>query len=222
MTHLPTSIIIPTYNNTTDELKRAVDSCKNLNIHNKEIIIVDDGSNHPVHQKLDTTPDIRIITLPTNYGVGFARNFGIAESSYNNLLFLDADDEMLPDAWRLIDALNECDLAYGNFIMHGNNTKSVHESLLSVPRVLSRNDLTSVFACKKKVWETLKGFPEDRDVYEDWAFTGKAFVKGFSFKYVDYLTFKYNRNNTGRLHKMDTNHEYHKQLTIKYISSNAD
>jgi len=101
------SVIIPAYNYAAT-LPRAVASvCRQLG-GGDELIVVDDGST-------DDTPDqirhlAEIYPLRTRFirkengGPASARNRGIEESVGDYLLFLDADDELLPDALSIIAA----------------------------------------------------------------------------------------------------------------------
>ena len=78
-------------------MPRAIKSVLTQTYTNIEVIIIDDGST-------DETPSI-IFAYPTvhyyyqqNKGIAAARNNGIKNSSGKYLIFLDADDWLLPDA----------------------------------------------------------------------------------------------------------------------------
>jgi len=61
-----------------------------------EIIVVDDGSTDDSAVVAEQA-GVRVIRQP-NAGLGAARNAGLAEAAGEFVLFLDADDELLPDA----------------------------------------------------------------------------------------------------------------------------
>lgn len=95
------SVIIPTHNGARF-LQRAVHSVLNQSYDEFEVIIVDDGST-------DTTPQLieelvgkaagKVHSLrQNNSGPGAARNRGVDAASGRYLLFLDDDDELLPEA----------------------------------------------------------------------------------------------------------------------------
>jgi glycosyltransferase involved in cell wall biosynthesis len=95
------SIIIPAFN-AAPYIIEAIDSALKQTQAVHEIIVVDDGST-------DNTPEIAAlrkakITLlrQTNQGVSIARNRGARESTGEWLLFLDADDRLLPMAVELL------------------------------------------------------------------------------------------------------------------------
>lgn len=92
------SIIIPTYNRPSI-LPRAVASALTACPEGSEIIVVDDQS--------DTAPDalhavaedprLKIVTNKGDKGAAGARNFGVGIARGQVILFLDDDDEMIPD-----------------------------------------------------------------------------------------------------------------------------
>lgn len=89
------SIIIPCYNHGT-YLKQAVESVRTQDVSEIEIIVIDDGST-------DDTPKISkeldvIYIRQKNSGLSSARNTGIKHSNGDFLVFLDADDWLLPGA----------------------------------------------------------------------------------------------------------------------------
>lgn len=95
------SVVIPTFN-YADVLKRAVESVlpQLEGIH--ELLIVDDGSTDDtrsvVNRLLELYPDEFRYVAKENGGAASARNMGIRQAAGDYLLFLDADDELLPGA----------------------------------------------------------------------------------------------------------------------------
>ncbi len=88
------SIIIPTYNRS-DQLKNAIKSVAIQKFMDWEIIVVDDGSLPPAQI---TNMDSRIQLYKTeNRGRSAARNFGFSKASGKHVLFMDDDDELVPD-----------------------------------------------------------------------------------------------------------------------------
>lgn len=100
------SVIVPTYN-YADYVGHALDSLLSQDYLNMNIIVVDDGSTdhtaEVMRNYLQTFPTkIQYITQ-TNKGAGGARNTGSDQASGDYVLFLDADDRMLPSALTLLD-----------------------------------------------------------------------------------------------------------------------
>lgn len=98
------SVIIPVYN-TEQFIGRCLDSVQGQTFMDLEILCIDDGST-------DETPEIlrryagqdsriRVITLPENHGVPYARNLAIDEAVGEYLYYMDSDD------WLDLDYLEE-------------------------------------------------------------------------------------------------------------------
>ena len=91
------SVVIPAYN-AARWLADAIRSVQSQTLAPAEILVVDDGST-------DETPAICASFAPQvrsvrreNGGLAAARNTGFAQTSGEWLLFLDADDRLMPDA----------------------------------------------------------------------------------------------------------------------------
>lgn len=90
------SVVIPCYN-YGNYLEKAIESVLIQTYPYYEIVVVDDGSmdhTKEVAQKYDTVKYI----YQSNQGVSAARNNGIKNSKGKFIVFLDADDWLLPDA----------------------------------------------------------------------------------------------------------------------------
>lgn len=98
------SIIIPVYN-VEQYLKECLDSVKQLNIYNYEVIIVNDGSTDNsltiCKQYCKSYTNFRIITQE-NRGLSAARNTGISNSRGKYLTFIDSDDFINPSLFELL------------------------------------------------------------------------------------------------------------------------
>ncbi|MGQ3685780.1 MAG: glycosyltransferase family 2 protein [Candidatus Loosdrechtia sp.] len=90
------SIIIPCYNQS-DFLGEAIKSALHQTYNNIEIIVVDDGSSDRTREVALEFPDIRYIRQ-RNQGLSAARNTGIGQGRGHYMVFLDADDRLLPSA----------------------------------------------------------------------------------------------------------------------------
>lgn len=116
------SIVIPVYN-AEDYLERCLHSVLDQEFSSYEVILVDDGSTDASWLICDrySSTDPRFITLhQPNKGVSAARNAGINMAQGEYVMFLDADDALLPDALEsMVESLNGEDLVvggYGTFI----------------------------------------------------------------------------------------------------------
>ena len=89
------TIVIPCFN-YGQYLGNAIRSAQMQQYRPVEIIVVDDGSTDDSAAVAEQA-GVRVIRQP-NAGLGAARNAGLAEAAGEFVLFLDADDELLPDA----------------------------------------------------------------------------------------------------------------------------
>lgn len=92
------SVIIPLYNKE-QVVNNTIQSVLNQSFTNFELIVVNDGSTDNSVEVVKSIKDERItIVNQENGGPGKARNTGVAHSHGEWILFVDADDELLPDA----------------------------------------------------------------------------------------------------------------------------
>lgn len=98
MQNIEYSIIIPLYNKER-QIAQTLDSVLAQSVTDFEVVVVDDGSKDKSAEIVKGFTDARIRYIKKeNGGVSSARNRGIQEAEGEWLVFLDADDEMLPDA----------------------------------------------------------------------------------------------------------------------------
>lgn len=107
MSQWKTSIIIPCYK-AAGTLRRAVRSALDGAPQDVELLLVEDGSPDDTGALCDelAAEDARITALHRpNGGAGAARNTGLDAAHGDWVLFLDADDELLPGLWQALAAL---------------------------------------------------------------------------------------------------------------------
>jgi len=94
------SVIIPHYNLQPEMLARAIDSVISQwdgNACAWEIIVVDDGSDTPPEAVINSFHCDRLhLYCRSHARQGAARNFGLSKARGRYILFLDADDYLLP------------------------------------------------------------------------------------------------------------------------------
>jgi glycosyltransferase involved in cell wall biosynthesis len=90
------SIVIPCYNQGR-YLEKAIKSVLSQTYKHHEIIVVDDGSTDHTKSVTEKFPEV-IYVYQDNQGLSAARNIGIDHSKGEFLVFLDADDWLLPNA----------------------------------------------------------------------------------------------------------------------------
>jgi glycosyltransferase involved in cell wall biosynthesis len=90
------SVVIPCFNQARF-LSEAVESVLSQSYARFELIVVDDGSTDGTREVATGYPAVRCISQ-RNQGLAAARNAGLRESRGEFVVFLDADDRLLPDA----------------------------------------------------------------------------------------------------------------------------
>lgn len=96
------SVVVPVYNTKKSLLKVCIASFRNQIYHNKELILVDDGSTsketQEVLKSVETEKNIRVVHLLDNSGIAHATNVGIEKAQGDFVAFLDHDDMLSPEA----------------------------------------------------------------------------------------------------------------------------
>jgi glycosyltransferase involved in cell wall biosynthesis len=114
------SIVIPCFNQGRF-LGEAIASATSARF-SVEVIVIDDGSTDETGAVAAAFPHVRYIRQ-ANRGLAAARNRGLAASTGSYVIFLDADDRLLPGAINAgIEALTahpHCAMAYGRCVMMG-------------------------------------------------------------------------------------------------------
>jgi glycosyltransferase involved in cell wall biosynthesis/organic radical activating enzyme len=114
------SICVPIYN-TEKYLTRCVNSLLNQTYRNLEIVLVNDGSTDSCclicegYAKLDSRV---VVVHKENGGEASARNAGLRAAKGDYVMFIDSDDEYLPNAVELMIAAksDDVDLVIGGYL----------------------------------------------------------------------------------------------------------
>jgi glycosyltransferase involved in cell wall biosynthesis len=213
------SIIIPTYNYAST-LPRAVSSVLQQTGNDYEIIIINDGSTDNTAEIItklqQQTPDIIRDFSQPNAGVATARNHGIKESRGQYLLFLDADDALMPDALpilrNVLEARKNAEVVIGAHIkveMNGKEKYCGNSALSSNPekrfadyldKKVSISNGAILFA--RHIFDKLK-FPEQFRSAEDVPVFAQA-IALFNTVGVEDPLVKIYRNPTSLRHDADS------------------
>jgi len=168
------SVIIPLYNKEK-YISQAINSVLEQTYTHFEIVVVDDGStdNSAAIVRQFSDPRIRIIQK-MNEGVSIARNRGVAESKYEYIAFIDADDLWMPTFLEEIEKLirEYPDAAiYGtnNYYEFGTGKISFekYESLFKGSQTGIISDYFNVFANYGKSPFTTSNFCNSRKVFQE-------------------------------------------------------
>jgi glycosyltransferase involved in cell wall biosynthesis len=151
------SVVMPVYN-ASQYLDQAVESVLTQGVESLELLCIDEGSNDLSGEMLNawTSRDKRVRLLKQqNAGLGAARNCGLDHSSGDYVVFVDADDLLLPGALkRMLAAAGESDVLVYNFIKfrgshdpRGNPVRYTEQA-----KIVPRNDLLRMMGV---VWNKL-------------------------------------------------------------------
>jgi glycosyltransferase involved in cell wall biosynthesis len=129
------SVVIPCYNQA-HFLGDAIDSALGQTYPRIEIVVVDDGSPDDVATVATAYPAVRLIRT-RNQGLSAARNNGLAASTGSLVVFLDADDRLLPDAVTdgvaTLRAQPDCAMVFGRHVRVAPDGSHVDESPAAPP-----------------------------------------------------------------------------------------
>lgn len=94
------SVLVASYNNGR-YLREALDSVQQQTYTNWQVVIVDDGStdeSHDIYKELASNPRFKVVLNDRNMGCTFAKKRCIDIADGELCGFLDADDQLLPEA----------------------------------------------------------------------------------------------------------------------------
>ena len=113
----PVSVVITTYNHARF-LVEAIESALGQTVVPAEVIVVDDGSTDDPASVVSRYPEVQLIRQ-SNQGLAAARNTGWRAACGHYVVFLDADDRLMPQALvsnlQLFAKKPDCAFVYGSF-----------------------------------------------------------------------------------------------------------
>ncbi len=193
------AVIIPCYRQE-EYLPESVGSVLAQTRRVDEILIVDDGSDTPdktsqLEAIARRDPHIRILSQE-NSGLASARNRGIAETTAEFILPLDADDALEPRfIERCLTVLEETPGL--GFVYTWVRCFGAENYIWQCPpfepeRLLQRNLLTATALYRRVMWESAGGYDPAFDKgIEDWDFWITAYEKGWPGACVPEVLFNY-------------------------------
>ena len=199
------SIIIPIYNTPVSVLERCFSSFDSLQTIRFEVVLVDDGSQPTIgsfcSQYAQKHPCFRYFHKE-NGGVSSARNFGLDQATGDYIMFVDADDTILPDA--IDPALLTCgyDFILFDALVQQGNTESILQAFPAGTKTIDTESLLFRLLTTKALnspWAKLYArsimadirFLTDFITGEDWMFVCSFAEKVKSVHYVDKCCYRY-------------------------------
>lgn len=179
------SIIIPCYNDG-QYIEQSVNSALNQTYLNKEVIVVDDGSNDDTKAVLKKL-ELKITKLITqeNQGQSTARNVGINDANGEYILILDSDDYYEPTFCEKAIAvfLNKKETKIVTCqvnLLFENGSKVIHTPEGgSISNFIFTNAALGTSMFKKVDWKISGGYDKSmRNGFEDWEFFIRLLKRG--------------------------------------------
>tara|TARA_R110002020_G_scaffold172125_4_gene362343 strand:- start:7765 stop:8592 length:828 start_codon:yes stop_codon:yes gene_type:complete len=233
---LKVSIVIPCYNDA-DFIEHSIRSAHDQTYSNKEIIVVDDGSNSTTKNKLKTLkPLIDVLITQENKGQSTARNIGISNAKGEYILILDSDDYFEPSFSEkavgilenprvsLVTCFARCFNRKGEWVFKPQGG-AIEDFLFS------NASLGNAALFRKDRWQEIGGYDENmRQGWEDWEFYIRLLMAGGECFVISEVLFNYRKRNDSTT-KIANVHKYelyryiflkHKELYFENYSSTID
>jgi glycosyltransferase involved in cell wall biosynthesis len=194
------SIIIPIYNSSL-YLKRCIDSICTQTLRNIEIICINDCSTddsyHILEQYSSKDKRIKIINLPSNKGESTARNVGISTAKGKYLGFVDSDDTVDSDFYRVLYKeahKTDADIVEASMrLIYSNGKTTIYTNY--------RWFCSSVFS-KEFIQNNNIYFPEEIRYGPDGVFMCRALLAIPKRAYVGHVYYNYHQITTSIMHNI--------------------
>ena len=200
MENIKFSIVIPLYNRP-DEIDELLNSLTKQTVKNFEVVVVDDGSDIPAVDIIESYKDKLDLKyfVKQNSGPGLTRNFGAERSSGNYIIFFDSDCIIPPDYMKIVtesldaeyvDAYGGPDAALPTFTPVQKAISYAMTSILSTGGIRGASEKAGKFhprsfnmGFSRKVFENTGGFSDMR-FGEDIDMTLRILENGFTTKLI--------------------------------------
>lgn len=218
------SIIIACYNDPY--VMKAVNSAKNQTCENKEIILVDDGSNEKTKKIISAFSNkLDFLITQKNFGQSIARNNGIKRSSGKYILNWDSDDYFEPEFVEKAIKKFEEDEAVRIVTCKARRFNKKGTIDIFTPRggnlqdFLFRNSALGSSMFKKEDWEACGGYEEVLPIlgFEDWEFYIQLLkIGGYAYVIPEVLFHYQVRENSTTSQIKLLKQEKYKQIILKH------
>lgn len=178
------SVVIPVGSGHETLLFSAIESVIGQSFQDWEIVVVDDaGGNIDLDWMSRTYPFVQVVpAVSAGNGAGYARNIGLAHASAPLVLWLDADDWLMPNAlWWMVQSYAKSDgkYIYTDWASYDGVTLRVHESPPYSQRAWGDHGLHAVTVLMATDdAKSVGGFDEAMAGWEDWEFFARCAMNG--------------------------------------------
>ncbi|TVZ25576.1 hypothetical protein JM83_0501 [Gillisia sp. Hel_I_86] len=209
------SVVIPCYNDGA-YIEKAVQSILGQTYSNREIIIIDDGSDQKTKEVLKRLNEkAHLLIYQENKGPSGARNRGIMAANGEYILTLDADDYFEPTfiqkAAAVLDNYPKVGLVSCHAHLFIGNT--IRGEIISsggeAKGLLIKNGALASSLFRKKIWQDVHGYDEKMEKgYEDWDFNISITKAGWKIYILKEHLFHYRLKEKSRNHFADLSFKY--------------
>lgn len=224
------SIVIPCYNDPY-HIKESVDSAIAQTYWNKEIIVVDDGSNLETKEVLANIKfNIDLLITQENKGLSTARNAGIKQSKGQFILVLDSDDFFEPEfcakAATVLQTSENIKIA--TCYARRFNEEGIIDIFKPVGGTIEKfllfNAAIGNALFRKKDWEIITGYDEEMvQGYEDWEFYIRLLAGGGEAYVIKESLFNYRQKKKSmRIDANKIKYEIQRYIYFKHSSLYKD
>ncbi|WP_373056909.1 glycosyltransferase family 2 protein [Zunongwangia sp. H14] len=218
------SIIIACYNDP--DVVRAVESAAKQTYMEKEIIVIDDGSDAQTKKAIKAVTDsIDVLITQKNQGQSIARNNGIAKTSGEYILNLDSDDFFEPSFCEKAVKLMQEDPEVKIVTCQARRFTKEKEIDIYTPaggdyrNFMVSNSALGSSMFRKADWEACGGYETELPIlgFEDWEFYLNILKNGGRAEVIKKVLFNYQvgKNSTTTRIK-NLKHEKFGQIVFKH------
>ena len=219
------SIIVPCFN-SGKTIKRTIESLKNQTWSQKEIIVVNDGSNDLNTLNILNSLEGVLIINQKNCGLSAARNAGANKAKGRFLFFIDSDDWIEEDCLELMfnyskeNCSNNNYFIFSDIVLEGNITKNVTKNYNFFEQLFLNQVPYSIFI-ERNTWQLNNGYDENMRLgYEDWEFNIRLGAKNIFGKRLPLPLFHYSVCSSGML--ISKSSKYHAQIWNYIKNKNSE
>lgn len=153
-------VIIPCHNGAETVMSAVQSALRNAGVVG--VIVVDDGSTDDSLAVLGEIDDQRVrIQHQPNGGPGSARNNGVKLGTADRLVFLDADDVLLPESIEVFESVQSAELVRAGIVLVSPNGDEELHVPLADPRPFNRGmPSPGSFAISRRLFTQLDGYDE--------------------------------------------------------------
>ncbi len=213
MKNILISVIIPIYN-SEEYLEKLLSSLREMINEKIQVILVNDGSTDNSKNIINRYNDIfKVIHLKKNHGVSYARNYGLKYATGKYITFVDSDDSISKDYFKVLLKNIESNHDIYAFELEHVYKDRVNKNTCEYKKLYTKEELFSNNFLKPYVfiWVTNKcikrevllknriSFNIDYSIGEDLDFMLKVLNSIKTIYFIDKTLYYYNRANSNSL-----------------------